>query len=122
RWLTLPDVLGVEGERSDLGRVLATNELRGASTRFESEWVGAFDERRSDLARAAQLACDFALLGPVLPDSRWSDRPALGWMGFAQLATASPVPIFAFGGLAPDDLQRAREHGAHGIARSLSAS
>jgi 8-oxo-dGTP diphosphatase len=42
-------------------------------------------------------------------------RP-LGWPRFAELVAGSPLPVYALGGLARADLDRAIAHGAHGIA------
>ena len=120
RWLRLPDVL--ELDRWHAAPILGVNELRAAETRPHGEWVGAFAENRADLERAAQLTCDFALVGPVLADSRWPAREALGWEAFAEIARGTPLPVFAFGGLAGLDLEEARRNGAQGIARSLPAA
>ena len=45
----------------------------------------------------------------------------MGWEGFAALREAVSLPIYAIGGLSPDDIGEARRHGAQGIAaiRSL---
>ena len=40
----------------------------------------------------------------------------LGWSGFAGLAAGTTLPLYAIGGLGPDDLAAAREAGAVGVA------
>jgi 8-oxo-dGTP diphosphatase len=40
----------------------------------------------------------------------------LGWEGFAHIARGSAIPVYAIGGLRPDDLDEARRAGAHGLA------
>jgi len=122
RWLLLPDVLDLSKGRQQLGPVLDVDELRATRTRPQGEWVGTFVERRADLEHAARLACDFALVGPVLTDSRSGKGHALGWERFAQLARGTPLPVFAFGGVVTADLDRARRHGAHGVANSTPAA
>jgi 8-oxo-dGTP diphosphatase len=121
RWLSLPDVLILAGGASNLGRLLTAAQLRAAVSRPEGDWIGAFAEDRNDIERAARLQCDFALIGPVLADPCWPDRPAIGWEGFANLARAAPLPLFAYGALVATDLERARQSGAQGVARSVAA-
>jgi len=64
---------------------------------------------------------DYLCLGPVQESASHPGVAPLGWSTFATLASMSPVPVYAIGGLAPKDLETARGHGAHGIAaiRSL---
>ncbi len=71
-----------------------------------------------DLERARALGADVALLHPVLPTH--DRREALGWDGLRALAAASPVPVYAQGGLGPDDVDAARAAGALGVAVDLS--
>jgi len=120
RWLRLPEVL--EFDLWQAGPILGVSELRAAEARPHGEWVGAFAESRADLERAARLTCDFALLGPVLADARSPSSSPLGWRAFAELAHGTPLPVFAFGGLAGSDLEEARRNGAQGIARSVPAA
>lgn len=70
----------------------------------------------AELQRAAGLELDFALLSPVLPTLSHPHTPALGWAAFMQLATGCAIPVYALGGLRPQDLDVAWQHGAHGIA------
>ncbi|MEE2828883.1 MAG: thiamine phosphate synthase [Myxococcota bacterium] len=76
--------------------------------------LGCSCHDESELARAAELGADYVTLSPVLA-SPGKGRP-LGWRSFARLAAACPLPVFALGGLGPDDLPRARSHGAWGVA------
>jgi 8-oxo-dGTP diphosphatase len=69
-----------------------------------------------ELRRAEALGCDFALLGSVLETASHPGQAGLGWARFAQLREDVSLPIYAIGGLGADDVQRAREHGAQGIA------
>jgi 8-oxo-dGTP diphosphatase len=52
----------------------------------------------------------------VLPTATHPGEPSLGWDEFSRLAAGLPMPVFALGGLAPADMERARDAGAHGIA------
>ena len=71
---------------------------------------------KTELARAAELEMDFVVLGPVKATPLHPSTEPLGWQRFAELMRGSPVPIYALGGLGPDDLDVAIDHGAHGIA------
>ncbi|MBX9400038.1 Nudix family hydrolase [Lysobacter sp. BMK333-48F3] len=76
----------------------------------------------ADELRAAQaLGCDFAVLGSIHETPSHPGRLGMGWESFARLRESVSLPIYAIGGLAPDDLAQARRHGAQGIAaiRSL---
>ena len=79
-------------------------------------WVAASCHDARELAHAAAIGVDFAVLGPVLPTSSHPGTPAIGWQRFAELCAESPLPIYALGGLTPNDDQTARSHGAQGIA------
>ena len=123
RWLLLPDVLRLTGgNESNLGPLLAADEVSTARVRPAGKWVGAFAGTRADLECAAKLACDFAVVGPVLTDPRGPDKPGLGWRGLEDIACRAPLPVFAFGGVVASDLDQARRHGAHGIAQSVPAA
>jgi 8-oxo-dGTP diphosphatase len=65
---------------------------------------------------AEALGCDFAVVGPVRPTPTHPDASGIGWAGFERLREHSPLPIYAIGGLCPEDVATAREHGAQGIA------
>ena len=70
----------------------------------------------ADLERAQSLQCDFAVLSPVLATQTHPTATPLGWDGFAGLREHVSLPLYALGGLQPDDLVTARYHGAQGIA------
>ncbi|TWI02896.1 8-oxo-dGTP diphosphatase [Luteimonas cucumeris] len=71
----------------------------------------------SDELRAAEaLQCDFAVVGPVRPTPTHPEASGIGWPGFAALREQVSLPIYAIGGLAPEDILEARAHGAQGIA------
>lgn len=98
------------------GLHLSAASLMSLTARPELEWVGASCHDPAELARAAELELDYALLSPVLPTASHPGAPSLGWGRFAEWVGESPLPIYALGGLGPDDLALARGHGAHGIA------
>ncbi|WP_133480095.1 Nudix family hydrolase, partial [Cognatilysobacter segetis] len=69
-----------------------------------------------DLLAAERLGCDFTVLGHVADTPSHPGRPPLGWEAFARLRESVSLPIYAIGGVGPDDLATARFHGAQGIA------
>lgn len=68
-------------------------------------------------ARMAEaLGCRYALAGTVRATPSHPDGPLLGWDGLRALREPVGLPIYAIGGLTPDDIALARSHGAQGIA------
>ena len=78
--------------------------------------VGASCHDEADLRRAAELGCDFAVLGPVAPTATHPDATPLGWEGFAHLREGNALPLYAIGGMTVEHVAQARAHGAQGIA------
>jgi len=72
------------------------------------------------LQAAQRLGCDFAVLGPVQATTSHPETAPIGWEAFETLRAQVSLPIYALGGLHPDDITQARRHGAQGIA-SISA-
>lgn len=95
---------------------LAARQLAALEARPCLPWVGASCHDRAELEQAAALQLDYALLGPVAETRTHPGQPALGWARFAELCRGLPMPVFALGGLLPEDMETARDAGAHGIA------
>ncbi len=100
---------------------LPARHLACLGGRPDFEWVGASCHTRAELEQAAALSLDYALLGAVLPTATHPGAPCLGWEGFAALAANLPLPVFALGGMSRDDMETARDAGAHGIAAIRAA-
>jgi 8-oxo-dGTP diphosphatase len=73
-----------------------------------------------DLERASALGADVALVSPVLPTPAHPGDQALGWDGLQALVAATPLPVYAQGGLGPCDIGAARSAGALGVAVDTS--
>jgi len=82
----------------------------------ESSPVAASCHDLVQLQAAQQLGCDFAVLGPVRATASHPDAAGLGWDAFVALRERVSLPIYAIGGMAADDVQTARRHGALGVA------
>lgn len=79
-------------------------------------WVGASCHDAEELGLAVRLGADFATLAPVCATASHPGAAPLGWKRVAALAADAQLPVYALGGVGPDDLQRARGAGAQGIA------
>lgn len=90
--------------------------LAGLSQRPAVDWIGASCHNEAELARAAEIGADFALLSPVLPTLTHPGAATLGWETFATWAGASAIPVYGLGGLTAAHGDLATRHGAHGVA------
>ncbi len=82
----------------------------------ENKLVIASCHHRRELAQAGAIEADLACVSPVEHTSSHPHSEPLGWGGLARLCELAPVPVFALGGMSPDDLGTARRHGAFGVA------
>jgi 8-oxo-dGTP diphosphatase len=108
--LELAQAAGADGVHLDSS---AASQL---TARPDCEWVGVSCHDAAELAHAAAIEADFALLSPVLPTLTHPGAATLGWDSFSALAAASPIPVYGLGGLGRDDVDLAQAHGAHGVA------
>jgi 8-oxo-dGTP diphosphatase len=108
--LELAQAAGADGVHLD------SAAAAGLAARPDCDWVGVSCHDDAELAHAAALGADFALLSPVLPTLTHPGAPTLGWATFSTLAAASPIPVYGLGGLGRDDVALAQSHGAHGVA------
>jgi 8-oxo-dGTP diphosphatase len=70
----------------------------------------------AELAQAARFSADFVVLSPVLPTLTHPDAAGMGWEKFAALVKNYPLPVYALGGMQPELLDTAMQHGAHGVS------
>jgi 8-oxo-dGTP diphosphatase len=112
------DVDGALALGEGVGVHLVASQLLSLDTRPLplSRTVAASCHGAVELARASALGCDFATLSPVHATASHPDAEPLGWPRFAQLAEAASLPVYALGGLGPDDGMEARLHAAQGVA------
>lgn len=117
-WLLLNSDPRVVSELGAHGVHLSGERLRALDRRplDASLWVAASCHGASELAHAARIGADFAVLSPVKPTRSHPGAPALGWQRFGALAARAGLPVYALGGLAPGDLETAWRHGAQGVA------
>jgi 8-oxo-dGTP diphosphatase len=95
---------------------LTSAQLLTLKERPDFALVGASAHTREEVERAAELKCDFVVLGPVQATRTHPEQVPMGWARFAELINVAPLPCYALGGLAMADLKMAIEYGAHGVA------
>lgn len=101
---------GADGVHLTSAQLMQSKERPG--TRL---WAASCHDA-AELAQAAKLEADFVLLSPVLPTPTHPDAAGMGWEQFAQLVSEYPIPVYALGGMKPDLLETAMQHGAHGVS------
>jgi 8-oxo-dGTP diphosphatase len=108
----LAAILGLNGVHLP-ARIAATLTQRPLPAGY---WVGVSCHDAAELAHATRIGADFATLSPIYETPSHAQSPALGWERFAELVAEATLPVFALGGLEPDDIDAARMSGAQGIA------
>lgn len=78
--------------------------------------VGASCHDAAGLALARRIEADFATLSPVAATATHPQTRPLGWATFEALVDAAALPVYALGGMQPQDVARARMHGAQGVS------
>ncbi|HEY8586599.1 MAG TPA: Nudix family hydrolase [Rhodanobacter sp.] len=109
----------IEGARTlGVGVTLMARQLGRLSERPLPlpQLVGAHCRHVADLARAEQLALDFATLSPVTASREHLQTVPLGWARFQSLAEAAALPVYARGGMSPSHVDQARTHSGQGVA------
>ena len=94
-------------------RAVARLDHRPAPT---TAWCAASCHNAEELAQAARIGCDFAVLSPVAVTASHPDQSPLGWERFAEWVDKAPLPVYALGGMQPELASTAREHGGQGVA------
>ena len=79
-------------------------------------WFAVSCHDEAELAHAVRIGADFATVAPVAATPSHPDASPLGWPRFAAFVAAAPLPVYALGGLGPDDIETSRSHGGQGIA------
>jgi 8-oxo-dGTP diphosphatase len=108
----LVDSIGARGVH------LTSQQLLGMERRplAEEYWVAASCHGREELALAQHIGADFAVISPIKKTRSHPDARPIGWHGFHELTEASGMPVYALGGMTPDDLSEAWKQGGQGIA------
>ena len=70
----------------------------------------------ASLEQAQHMGFDAVFLSPVLATPTHPHTPALGWAKFSCMAKQCHLPIFALGGMTPEDLTEVRKNAGYGVA------
>lgn len=94
-------------------------EWRAASGRQSGgegavQLVGASAHSAAEIAEAAALGADYAMLSPIFATACKPGVAPLGTAALAAVCKASPLPVFALGGIGMDKLDACIEAGAAG--------
>jgi thiamine-phosphate pyrophosphorylase len=83
--------------------------------------IGQSCHTRPEVTRAGEEGADFAVFGPVWETG---EKKGQGMTALHLAAKASPIPVFAVGGVTPARAKRAINAGAYGVAciRSILAA
>ncbi|MEW6330416.1 MAG: Nudix family hydrolase [Pseudomonadota bacterium] len=95
---------------------LPAAQLKQLKQRPETKMWAASCHDATELAQAAALGADFVVLSPVLPTPTHPEAAGMGWEKFAALVRDYPLPVYALGGMKPELLDTAMQHGAHGVS------
>lgn len=100
------------------GIQLPSTALMGLTERPvpEDKLLGISTHTPVEMAKAIELDADFLLLSPVKKTASHPELEGLGWQTFAEYVADIPVPVYALGGMKPQDVQDAKQHGGQGIA------
>lgn len=107
---------GAHGVHLSSARLLQMN-ARPARPDF---WVAASCHNRVELAHAMRIGVDFAVVGPVRETQTHPQGHALGWRSLLRLIRTVTLPVYALGGMQPEDLTQAVRIGCQGIAATRS--
>ena len=80
------------------------------------QWLAASCHDAEELALASALGVDFVTLSPVQTTASHPEAVPLGWTRATALLTGFNQPAYLLGGLGDDDLGRAAQAGAQGVA------
>jgi 8-oxo-dGTP diphosphatase len=106
----------MDARRAGLAGVHSTTSaLRQLTARPPVRLWAATCHDETDLARAVSLGADFIVVSPILPDPERPWQAPIGWDALRRYAAASPVRLYAQGGLTKADLPTAQQAGAAGL-------
>jgi 8-oxo-dGTP diphosphatase len=106
----------VNGGPAADGIHLSAEQLMTLRAKPQDGLVAASCHTLQELGHAMAIGLDFAVLGPVKASTTHPGAPPLGWDEFRRIAAGASIPVYAIGGLRPEDMDRARAAGAHGLA------
>ena len=97
---------------------LSQARLRSLEGRWDAQGLalGISCHSAEEIRLALAHRPDYISLGAVSGSESHPGAKPLGWERFTELTALSSVPVYAIGGMEPEDLEKTRSHGGHGIA------
>ncbi len=83
---------------------------------YPDKLVSASCHNSEEIERANNLRLDFITVSPVQKTQSHPEQQALGWERFQLLTDQAIMPVYALGGIQPEDTQQAQLYGAQGVA------
>ena len=81
-----------------------------------SRWFAASCHNTKEINQAGRLGADFIVVGAVKATYSHPMSTPLGWEKFTSLTDQATMPVYAIGGMLPEDVNASREAGGQGIA------
>jgi 8-oxo-dGTP diphosphatase len=107
----------LEAHRAGATGVHSTaEEFRRCSARLPVRLWSVTCHSAADLAHAAVVGADVAMVQPVFANPSLPHQQTLGWNGLRALVANASLPVIAYGGVTAAMLAEARHAGAIGIA------
>jgi len=78
--------------------------------------VSASCHNQNEMAHAERIGVDFAVLSPVEFTVSHPEAKPMGWKKFSELSELANIPVYALGGMLPENMRKAWNNGAQGIA------
>lgn len=106
-----------EPPRGFAGLHLPAAALHELDTRPElTGRIGASVHTQAEARKAGELGLDYVVAGSVRETPSHPGVVPLGWQGFDALVRAAGIPVYAIGGMTPEDVPEVRRHWGQGIA------
>ncbi|OOZ41876.1 hypothetical protein BOW53_02240 [Solemya pervernicosa gill symbiont] len=106
------EAVGADGVHLDSQRLLSLQ-----SRPLDNDYyVAASCHSAEQLAHAAAIDVDFAVLSPVQKTVSHPDVKPIGWQRFAAMVNDQPMPVYALGGMSGEMVSEAYRCGAQGVA------
>lgn len=110
--LTYAREIGAQGVHLSSTRLMRLKTLKLK----EGFMVSASCHNSDELKQADKQELDFVVLSPVRCTLSHPSAIPLGWDIFSSLVESLTMPVYALGGMHPEDLPVSRNYGAQGIA------
>ncbi len=98
------------------GLHLTSSQLMALNSRPTDLLLAASCHNQAQIQQAKQLGVDFIVVSPVAQTKHYTSSQLLGWQGFAELVRYANMPVFALGGVKPNQLDTCVQVGGYGIA------